>query len=679
MRYWAFISYSHADEKWARWLHRALESYRVPKAIGPADGGTVARLAPIFRDRDELPSSADLSETVNSALRDSRKLIVLCSPASAASRWVNEEIRTFRRFGRTADILCLVVGGEPSADDAVACLPPALRESGPDIGNALEPLAADARPVGDGRRRALLKIVAGMLDVGFDALAQRDQRRRYQRLLAATAGSLAIAGVTVALAITATLARQDAEQRRTEAENLIDYLLGDLTDRLYEIGRLDIYDSIGDEAFEYFAAQSDEDNDRVLAQRAKSLRRIGEVRMDQANLNDALLAFRESLSITTRLAERNEEDPAARIDLAHSHFYVGHVSYLRGDLEAARDEFELVLAIVDTLHEREPDNPRWLDELGLAHTNLGRVLELEGSLDEAITAYERVMAAYSELTVIDSSNEVWRFELAFAHGNLGSIAASLGRLDEAGSHYRADIQIKQEILDENPDHNTNLSYLAVSRTALGKFLIDLGEFEEAEEQLSTALGNFDYLLGVEPSRTNWQMYRANVEREIGRLYHTTGRTAGGRRSLQSATRTLAALVASDEGNVETRRHLAWSLLVTADFEARSDRQDAARAALDEALDHLAWLDEQETENVASATLSAHADIYSAAIASADDPAAAAMHYGRALERLEQRFAESRDPKILELRLRAFMGLGRGEDAAVMRERLRDLRFYVGQY
>ena len=54
---------------------------------------------PIFRDRDELPSSADLGGASNEALRQSRYQIVICSPRAAASRWVNEEIRTFKRSG----------------------------------------------------------------------------------------------------------------------------------------------------------------------------------------------------------------------------------------------------------------------------------------------------------------------------------------------------------------------------------------------------------------------------------------------------------------------------------------------------------------------------------------------------------------------------------------------------
>src|ERR1700745_1847979 len=98
-KYWAFISYSHQDRAWGNWLHRSLEPYRLPgRLVGREhwSGPLPRRLAPVFRDRDELPSSADLSSVINQALLDSRYLIVVCSPQSATSRWVNEEIKHFK-------------------------------------------------------------------------------------------------------------------------------------------------------------------------------------------------------------------------------------------------------------------------------------------------------------------------------------------------------------------------------------------------------------------------------------------------------------------------------------------------------------------------------------------------------------------------------------------------------
>lgn len=38
MRYSAFISYNHRDREIAGWVHRRLETYRVPKAIRGRSG-----------------------------------------------------------------------------------------------------------------------------------------------------------------------------------------------------------------------------------------------------------------------------------------------------------------------------------------------------------------------------------------------------------------------------------------------------------------------------------------------------------------------------------------------------------------------------------------------------------------------------------------------------------------
>jgi hypothetical protein len=94
-KYWAFLSYSHSDKKWADWLHKALETYRFPRRIvgtESRDGKVPQRVYPIFRDREELSVSVDLGSKVNEALRESCHLIVICSPDAAKSRWVGQEI-----------------------------------------------------------------------------------------------------------------------------------------------------------------------------------------------------------------------------------------------------------------------------------------------------------------------------------------------------------------------------------------------------------------------------------------------------------------------------------------------------------------------------------------------------------------------------------------------------------
>src|SRR5689334_17831068 len=82
-KYWAFLSYSHTDEAWASWLHRALETYRVPKRLANRKttiGSVPNRLFPVFRDREELSGSPELGDRLREALAAARTLIVLCSP-----------------------------------------------------------------------------------------------------------------------------------------------------------------------------------------------------------------------------------------------------------------------------------------------------------------------------------------------------------------------------------------------------------------------------------------------------------------------------------------------------------------------------------------------------------------------------------------------------------------------
>lgn len=210
-QYWAFISYSHRDAEWARWLHRAIETYRVPhRLVGRENSASretlPRRLNPVFRDRDELPGASDLGLKIREALQSSRFLIVICSPHAAASKWVNEEIKTFKALGREERVLCLVVSGEPGASDkgdaAAECFPPAIRfhvrTDGELSEDRAEPVAADARPLADGRKNALLKLLAGMLGVGYDELKRREEhRKRRRRALSAASAILSI--VTLAI------------------------------------------------------------------------------------------------------------------------------------------------------------------------------------------------------------------------------------------------------------------------------------------------------------------------------------------------------------------------------------------------------------------------------------------------------------------------------------------------
>jgi hypothetical protein len=182
--YWAFISYSHIDRAWAEWLQRALERYVLPKTlVGKHStlGPIPRRLFPVFRDEDELSSAPSLGSKIESALRGSRTLIVVCSPAARASVWVDREIEYFANLGRATRIFALLVQGSPHDVFPVQL-----------VAACGDPLAADVRSgTRVAKRDALLRIVAGIFELSFDDLVHRDEARRRRARLVAAAGTVA--------------------------------------------------------------------------------------------------------------------------------------------------------------------------------------------------------------------------------------------------------------------------------------------------------------------------------------------------------------------------------------------------------------------------------------------------------------------------------------------------------
>ena len=230
--YAAFISYSHADQAIAGWLHRRLETYRIPRAlVGGASpfGPVTRRLLPVFRDRDELPASGDLGEGLRAALGRSRYQIILCTPRAARSHWVNEEILTFKRLHGEANTLALIAEGEPFSGGDDECFPPALRyHLGPDgllSTVPAEPIAADLRRGKDGRRLAVLKLIAGLTGLPLDALVRRDAVRHHRALLLLTTLSILVAAITLGMATYANEQRRIADQQRVAADNTLKFLV----------------------------------------------------------------------------------------------------------------------------------------------------------------------------------------------------------------------------------------------------------------------------------------------------------------------------------------------------------------------------------------------------------------------------------------------------------------------
>jgi tetratricopeptide (TPR) repeat protein len=515
VRYGAFLSYSHADESVARWLHRRLEGYRVPSRLVGTEGrfGIIPpRLGAIFRDRDELPTASDLGHVITAALEDSAALVVVCSPAAARSRWVNAEIEAFRATGRGERIYCVVVAGDPGirGGDA-ACLPPALL--GPDAsgGTAHEPLAADARAGADGRERAFLRLVAGLLGVGFNDLAQREAQRRHRRLAITLGASLAITALALGLAITASVARNDAQRRQAQAEDIVGFMLGDLRDKLRTVGRLDLMRVVDDKATRYFAALDPRDlNDRALEEQARLLTGVGEVRLDEGNHDEALAAFREAHARSTQLYEREPGNGQRLFDLAQAEYWIGLVALQQGDLAQAGEWFRRYRDSTQRLAELDPANFDWQKEKAYGHHNLAVLDERLGRYAEAEQALLAERELYRRWLEERPTDLELRFEAANLSSWLGSLAMRQGRLAEGEPLFAEQADAMRRSVSEQPLVVRWQEYLVDALLLLADAQAARGRLPEAHASVEQAHAIAGALVAQDPSNNYWRLSLGRV-------------------------------------------------------------------------------------------------------------------------------------------------------------------------
>ena len=218
--YNAFISYKHAplDIKIASHVQKELEHFHVPHNLkGKIKHKKITR---IFRDKDELPITSDLTETLTNALRDSEHLIVICSTNTKESMWVKREIATFLQTHTKDKIFTVLCDGEPQD-----VIPEELLTADKEIVDAngfthtvkipVEPLSCDYRmPMGRADKEELPRLAAGLLGCSYDELQRRNRQYRMRRAAAVIAA--AFAGV-IAFGTYAFISRQQINKNYNEA------------------------------------------------------------------------------------------------------------------------------------------------------------------------------------------------------------------------------------------------------------------------------------------------------------------------------------------------------------------------------------------------------------------------------------------------------------------------------
>lgn len=496
-RYIAFLSYSHRDAAQARRLHRRLERYRIPRRlVGTAGrrGPVPARLTPIFRDREELAATGDLSTTVRSALAGSDHLIILCSPNAAASLWVEREIAAFRELRPGRPILAAIVDGEP-AD----CFPAAL------VAGGAEPLAADLRRAGDGRRLGFLKLVAALAGVDLDALVQRDAARRLRSVTAVTLVAFVAVLAMAVLLVLAIDARREAERRRGEAEGLVEFMLTDLRTKLKGVGRVDVLAAVNRRALDYYAHEPSLEALPAdsLERRARVLHAMGEDEETRGDYAAALRRFEEAARTTAAQLTRSPEDPDRIFAQSQSEFWLGSVAYRLHQTAKARGAFQRYKMLAHRLVARDPDKASWVKEAGYAEGSLCSVaMEPPADLGTALAACRAALGHMEHAARLLHDGSV-DLDLVNRHMWLAGIYASLGDRHNEAIHLTAQERLLGPLIRADPRNKDYQDMWLVLQLSLGRHDIEVGRSSEALNRLSRAYDRSHKMVASDPSNHRW--------------------------------------------------------------------------------------------------------------------------------------------------------------------------------
>jgi len=441
--------------------------------------------------------------------------------------------------------------------------------------------------------------------------------------------------------------RDTADRARAQAESLIGFMLGDLRTQLSEIGRLDVMDSTGEKALEYFAAlQPSEIDSNTLRKHQAALRIIGDVRIAEGRPAQALEAFERAHNVGEEISDREPDDarqwyernltqyalgsaywemqdilsaekhiaqaaefveravelqpaePEFQLDLSRRYSDLGAVSVRLNRPEAALKNLELSLASARKLLAFEPDSVDYLQQMGEALSWLGELQMNLGNLAEALRSHREEVDLWRRLTEL-SENPALRSRLADALDYYARNLAWMGEAASAVEQSQSALAIHQELAAFDPKNMLSRRGYFYGLVQLAEYELGAGNGKSAGVHLGEAIPGIAELLQVEPENVEWRLDRAGAELLDARMKLENGDTEGALTAGELVMREVEPLITQAKGNQTAVRQYLRAAVVSATSLKRLDRdQDAAgvaRRALDRIrspkLEHVAMFQE----------------------------------------------------------------------------------------
>jgi DNA-binding winged helix-turn-helix (wHTH) protein/tetratricopeptide (TPR) repeat protein len=450
------------------------------------------------------------------------------------------------------------------------------------------------------------------------AMSHRRARERDRIRLCALVLIVGLALLATSLGVSALLAKRAAELRRSEAESLIGFMLGDFADKLRPLGRLDLLESVSGKALQYLGnSEGDGLSQAALTLRAKGLQIIAEVSRSRGDPKQALDALARAHAILSRRLQMAPRDLQVLKNLGDNAYWVGQIHKDQNNWQAAEAALRDYLKYADLLHRLDPDNPQWWVEQSYAHNNLGALAQTRGKPELAAPEFMASIALKQRALDRMAGSSSVAAELADSYSWLATARESLGQLEMAQQLYAQEMQLVRKLRERFPGESMwtyrevrALQHRALIEQALGMDAPALRDDDEAKRLFAPVvdqdrknrtwqveLANLDLerlhivghgadagdllpqltgvhrtlqtLLAVDPKNGAWARREALARTRVAAALQATGQTRAARRELDTALARLQGLYASNPSDLNARLALIEAMLLSASMQQQA--------------------------------------------------------------------------------------------------------------
>lgn len=493
-----------------------------------------------------------------------------------------------------------------------------------------------------------------------------------QAIRATRAETVARAERDVATAATAAeaLARADAQRRQAQAEDLLTFMLGDFRTELKKIGRLNLLDSVGEQAMDYFANLDDRDlTDTALARQVKALTQIGEIRLDQARYADAHRAFTTAYDRAAALTTRHPDDGDMIFERAQSEYWIGLVARRRGEFDIMHEWLTHYRDSALELAAIEGPTLRAQRELTYGHHNLAVVDFDAGRFAAAKLGFKAEQQAVAALNESYPADRELQFDLSDVASWLGFTAQFDGDYPEALARFREMSDRLAALTEAEPTVAKWQHKLAQSFNFIAEIEAITGDIPASLQSLDHCRKIRTALFAQDPANQYWLVSQLSTQIQLAQLLIASGETSRAASLLHETRLDLDTLVAAEPTSEKFIRHLAtiWRLQGTIQFattptaaEASAQRAISLAAPLIQSGRADRWaLFEYTQSRLLAGQLSAQNS----------DPSTARSHWENVLSTLPPDWEMSHDYRLLIPGIQARLLLGQIDPATNLWGRL----------